>query len=82
VKAPRGPKPSRTKLNRAEDALDALEKKHAKALSRIDQEQRQLERKRHELELKHAEERTTAKQQIEEEQERYSSAVRAWENGG
>lgn len=78
----KGPKPSRAKLMKAQEVLAALETRQAKALRQIDEQQRQLDRQRRELEQRQAEEIAAAEQRIEEEQERYSEAVRNWEKSG
>jgi hypothetical protein len=81
VKAPRGPKPSRAKLNKAEDALEALHSRQLKQLQQIEEEEERLARKRRELEQKQGEELAAAKQRIDQEQEDYDRAVRMWEKG-
>lgn len=81
VKAPRGPKPSRAKLNKAEDALEALRSRQEKQLQQIEGEEERLARKRRELEQKQAEDIAAAKEHIDQEQEEYDRAVRLWEKG-
>ena len=78
---PRGPKPSRLKLNKAEDTLEALQSRQAKQLQQIQEEEAELARKRRGLEQKQAQELTTAKDRIENELEQYHRAVRMWEKG-
>lgn len=81
VKAPRGPKPSRARLNKAEDALEALRSRQEKQLRKIQEEEERLARKRRELEQKQGEELAAAKERIDQEQEDYGRAVRMWEKG-
>jgi flagellar motility protein MotE (MotC chaperone) len=78
----RGPKPSRTELNKAEDVLEALQSRHAKQLQQIEEEEERLARRRHELEQKQAKELASAKGKVEEEQEQYDRTVRIWGKGG
>jgi len=78
VVKPRGPKPSRAKLTKAEEALEALEEHQSKQLREIDEQERQLERERRELEQKQADELEAVKERVEAERTDYEQAVRSW----
>ena len=80
VKARRA-KPSRAKLTKAEEALEALEERQSKQLREIEEQQRQLERKRSELKRRHAGELDKAKERVATEKEQYEQAVGSWAGG-
>ena len=78
-KAKRGPKPSRAKLAKAEEAIEAIEKKHAKELKQVDEQQRELARKRRELERRQERKREELQDKVSDERASYERALKAWE---
>lgn len=73
-----GPKPSRSSLDAAEEALEKAEKKQRKKLREIDDELQALERKRRELQRKHEAERDRLGEKAEEARSSYERAMREW----
>ena len=78
VVKPRGVKPSRAKLTRVEEALEALKDRQSKRLREIEEQERQLQRKRRELQERQAEELEAAKERVEAKRTDYEQAVRDW----
>ena len=75
----RPPKPSRDKLDAAEAALEKAGKKQRKALGRIDEQIRKLERERRDLQRKQERERDGLAEEVERARSAYQRAMRAWE---
>jgi hypothetical protein len=75
---PRGPMPSRTKLTNAEKALAKLEESQAKEMERIADQERELKRKRRELEQRHSVAASSAREHLDQERDRYEKALRDW----
>jgi len=75
------PKPSRARLTKAGEALEALEERQSKQLREIEQQQRQFERKQRELEQRQAEELDAAKERVASEKDDYDRSVRSWVDG-
>ena len=67
-------KPSRSALDRAEAALQKLNKRHAGQLEAIDRERRELQRRQ-------KRERGEAEERLEKEREEYETALRRYESG-
>lgn len=78
---PRGPKPSRSRLTKAEEALDALEKRQEKETQWIEKQQEALRRRREELDRRQSDELRQRRENIEREREKYQRLLRLWENG-
>ena len=72
------PKPSRAKLDRAERALELIEKRQAKALAAVDARLREVERQRRELQRKHPQERGEGEERVERERADYERDLQAW----
>jgi flagellar motility protein MotE (MotC chaperone) len=77
----RPPKPSRSALARAEEALEKLRGKQETDLSRLDKEIAALERKRHEIERVHERQRDKARERIDDERARFEAAIDRYERG-
>lgn len=75
----RGPKPSRAKLTKAEEALETLRKRQVKAVDKLDKQEEALRRRRDELESKQAEQVEKAEARIGTEREAYQRKLRMWE---
>jgi hypothetical protein len=71
-------KPGRSKLTRAEEALGKLEASQVKEMQKIEDEERELKRKRRELEQRHSAAAAAARARIDQERDRYKSALRDW----
>ena len=76
------PRPSRGKLDEAEEALEKAEKKQRKKLREIDDEIRALERRRRELQRKQEAERDELAGKRDKARSAYERAVEAWKSGG
>ena len=72
------PKPSRSELDAAEEALEKAGKKQRKKLSEIDDQIRDLERKRRELQRKQETERDALMEKRDEARSAYERAMREW----
>ena len=72
-------KPSRDELDAAEEALEKAGKKQRKALARIDDQIRKLERERRELQRKQERERDALAEEVERARSAYRRAMQAWE---
>lgn len=77
----RPPKRSRTALNRAESALETLEKKHAAERDKLDEQVKALERRRRDLQRRQEQARDEARERVEEERASYAAAIRRYEAG-
>ena len=77
----RPPKRSRTALNRAESALETLEKKHAAERDKLDEQVKALERRRRDLQRRQEQARDEARERVEEERASYAAAIRRYESG-
>jgi hypothetical protein len=73
------PKPSRKEFDAAEEALDKTEKKQRRKLGEIDEQIRDLERKRRELQRKQEAERDALSQKRDRARAAYESAMRDWD---
>jgi hypothetical protein len=80
-KKSRGRKPSRSAVDRAEEALETLEGRQAKQTAEIERQQQALERKRRELLRRHERERDKAQENLEDERAKHERAVRRYESG-
>ena len=76
------PKPSRDKLDAAEEALEKVEKKQRKKLREIDDELRALERRRRELQRKQEAERDALVEKRDRARSAYERAIEEWKSGG
>ena len=81
-KAKPKPKPSRDRLDAAEEALEKLEKKQRKKLREIDDEIRALERRRRELQRKQEVERDALAAKRDRARSAYERALEEWKSGG
>lgn len=72
----RPPKPSRSTLDRAEKAVEALEKRQEQEVAAIEKEQKALEQKRRDLLRGHERERDEAREEVEAERAKYEKALR------
>ena len=75
------PKPSRDKLDAAEEALEKVEKKQRKKLREIDDEMRALERRRRDLLRKQEAERDALAAKRDRARSAYERAVQEWKSG-
>ena len=75
------PKPSRDKLDAAEEALEKVEKKQRKKLREIDDEMRALERRRRDLLRKQEAERDALAAERDRTRSAYERAVQEWKSG-
>ena len=72
------PRPSRAKLEAAEEALAAAEEKQAEALRRLAEREAALARERRELERLQAQERAELAAKVEKEEAAYEQALQRW----
>jgi hypothetical protein len=77
----RPPKPNRSALTRAEQALEKLRARQENELGRVENEIAALETRRRELQRRHEEQRDKAKQQIDDQRARYETALDRYESG-
>lgn len=77
----RPPKPSCSKLDRAEKAVEALEKRQEKEIAAIEKQQKALEQKRRDLLRSHERERDEAQEDVEAERAKYEKALRRYDSG-
>ena len=75
------PKPSRAALQKAEEALEKLRDRQSQELAAIEKQERELERRRSELERRQERDFDKVKAKVEDEQERYREAIRRYESG-
>ena len=73
------PRPKRDELDSAEEALENIEKKHRKALRKIDDQIERLERERRDLLRKQERERDKLADEVERARSAYQRALRDWE---
>lgn len=71
--------PSRARLKTAEDKLAALEARQTKEVDAIGDQQRQLKKKRDQLEARHAKAHRAAEKRVEQASEDYEAALADWE---
>jgi chromosome segregation ATPase len=72
------PKPSRDELDAAEQALENAGKKQRKALAKFDEQIRQLERERRDLQRKQERDRDRLAQEVERARSAYQNAMQEW----
>jgi hypothetical protein len=73
------PKPSRDELDAAEEALERAGKKQRKALAKFDEQIRQLERERRDLQRKQERDSDRLVQAVERARTAYQNAMREWD---
>lgn len=71
--------PSRSRLKAAEDKLAALKARQTKEIESIEDQQRQLKKKRDQLEARHSKARRSAEKRVEQASEHYEAALADWE---
>jgi len=77
--APRpSPRPSRAKLDAAEAALDAADRRHRDELTALRRREEALARERRAIETRQARERDTLTERRAREKERYDAAIARW----
>jgi hypothetical protein len=69
----RPPRPSRSSLDQAEEALKKVEERNREKLAKLDRERREMQRR-------HERERDKAQEAVEREQEKYEIAMRRYES--
>ena len=74
----RGPRPSRTRVERAEKALAAADDRNRAAVAKIKQQIESLERRRREIESEHRSERERLQERLEVAREEYAKAMADW----
>jgi hypothetical protein len=77
----KAPKPSRVKLEAAEEALETAEKKQRKELRKLDERMQALERELRELKRKHEKERDKLTDKRDGARATYDQAMRKWRDG-
>jgi hypothetical protein len=77
----RVPKPSRTAVAKAQDALDRLEKRQEGEIAKLEEQQEALERKLRDLKRRHEGERDKAQRRLDDERSEYEEAIRRYEAG-
>jgi len=78
-RAPRpSPRPSRAKLDAAEAALDAADRRHRDELAALRRREEALARERRAIETRQARERDTLTERRAREKERYDAAIARW----
>lgn len=77
----RAPKPNRSALTRAEEALSKLRARQDTELGRLDSEIAAIEKRRREIQRRHEGQRDKAQQRFDDERARYESAVDRYESG-
>ena len=77
----RAPKPNRSALARAEDALDSLLKKQDAELAKLEKQIDALEKRRREMHRRHERQRGRAQERIDDERARYEAAIDRYESG-
>lgn len=75
------PKPSRKKLDIAEQNLDQLMAKQAPEMAALDRELQALQRRRDALEQRHDKARSAAEDRVEAERADYEAALEGWDPG-
>ena len=76
----KAPKPSRARLAKADEAIEALARQHEKEMKQIDKAADALARKRRELERRQERQRDEAAEKAERERTRYERDMREWED--
>lgn len=71
--------PSRARLKSAEDKLASLEAKQSKELDAIDDQLRQLEKKRDQLAARHSKVLAAAERKVTEARDSYEAALKDWD---
>lgn len=74
-------KPSRSGLEKAEQALARLEARQSKQVAALERQRRELDRRLGELRRRHERERDEAKERVEDERASYERALRRHEPG-
>lgn len=74
----RGPRPSRTPVERADKALAAAEDRHRAAVAKVKEQIEALERRRRELEADHRGERERLQERLDGAREEYAKAMADW----
>jgi len=72
------PRPSRAKLDAAEAALDAADRRHRDELAALRRREEALARERRAIEARQARERDTLTERRAREKERYDAAIARW----
>ena len=70
--------PNRAKLAAAEATLEKLDQQQAKERDRIDRELADLQRRRDQIEKRHAKARSAAEAKLDEARQRYEAALERW----
>lgn len=73
-------KPSRTALNRREQALESLLARQKSQLDRVDEEMRRIEKRRSDLLRRHERACEKATERVEEERDNYQAAIDRYES--
>jgi len=76
----RPPRPNRSALNRAQEALDKLRTRHESELDRLDKEVATLEKRRREIQRRHEHQLDKVRQRIDDERARYEAAIDRYES--
>lgn len=77
----RPPKPNRSALTKAEDALDALREKQDAEMAKLERQIDALEKRRREMKHNQERERDKAQNRISDERARYEAAIDRYEAG-
>lgn len=77
----RAPKPNRSALTKAEDALDTLRKKQDAELAKLEKQIDALEKRRREIQRGHERQREKARERVDDERARYEAAIDRYEAG-
>lgn len=79
--ARRSPRPSRTALDKAEAALDALKQRQARQAEALEKRRQEVEHRLRELRRRHERERDEVCERLEEEKAQFERALRRHERG-
>jgi hypothetical protein len=77
----RAPKPSRTGVAKAEEALERLKERQEREIAKIEAQKGALERKLRDLKRRHESERDKARRRLDDERSEYEEAIRRYEAG-
>jgi outer membrane biosynthesis protein TonB len=77
----RPPKPSRTAVTKAEEALAEVEKRQADEMARLEEQRKAVEQKVHETRRRQERERDKAQADVERRRSEYESALERYESG-
>ena len=76
--APPAPRPSRAALNKAQDALDAANRRYEEEAAELEKREAALARERNQLQTRHAREQSALERRRDDAKDNYDRALKRW----